>query len=66
VDELTIEALNSVGDDRQAAYRAWQRAMSSSGPFVSLLQPASHYGHGPRVTSLSTNPVWTVDLAQTR
>jgi peptide/nickel transport system substrate-binding protein len=66
VDELTIEALNSVGDDRQAAYRAWQRAVNSSGPFIPLLQPASRFAHGPRVTSVVTNPIWTVDLAQTR
>ncbi len=66
VDELTIAALNSVGADRVPAYRAWQRAMNAAGPFVPLVQPDCHYGHGQHVTSLSTNPIWTIDLAQTR
>ena len=66
VDELTIQALNSVGEDRRATYTSWQRAMNTAGPFVPLVQPASHYAYGSRVTALSTNPIWTIDLAQTR
>jgi peptide/nickel transport system substrate-binding protein len=65
IDDLTIAALSSVGADREAAYDAWQRAMNAQGPFVPLIQPASHYAHGDRVTSLATNPIWTIDLART-
>lgn len=66
VDGLTVEALDSLGDDREAAYGAWQRAMNSTGPFIPLIQPSSHFAQGARVTSLSTHPIWTVDLAETR
>jgi peptide/nickel transport system substrate-binding protein len=66
IDGLTIAALSSVGADRAAAYGEWQRAMNAQGAFVPLIQPASHYAHGDRVTSLSTNPVWTIDIARTR
>lgn len=65
IDDLTIAALSSVGADREAAYDVWQRAMNAQGPFVPLIQPASHYAHGARVTSLATNPIWTIDLART-
>jgi peptide/nickel transport system substrate-binding protein len=65
IDELTVAALASVGADREAVYAAWQRAMNEQGPFVPLIQPASHFVHGDRVTSLSTNPIWTIDLART-
>lgn len=63
VDTLTDTARASVGDDRPAAYAAWQRALNTSGPFVPLFQPSSHLAHGPRVSELPTNPVWTLDLA---
>ncbi|GAA2167901.1 peptide/nickel transport system substrate-binding protein [Humibacillus xanthopallidus] len=63
IDTLADAARSSVGDDRPAAYAAWQRALNTSGPFVPLFQPSSHLAHGPRVTELPTNPVWTLDLA---
>lgn len=66
IDDLTITALTSIGADRDSAYGAWQRGMNAQGPFVPLIQPASHYAHGDRVTSLSTNPIWTIDIARTR
>lgn len=66
VDDLTIAALNSVGANRSGAYTAWQEAMDAAGPFVPLVQPAAHYAYGPRVSELSTSPIWTVDLALTR
>ncbi|TQM65087.1 ABC transporter substrate-binding protein [Humibacillus xanthopallidus] len=63
IDTLTDAARASVGDDRPDAYAAWQRALNTAGPFVPLFQPSSHLAHGPRVTELPTNPVWTLDLA---
>jgi peptide/nickel transport system substrate-binding protein len=63
LDTLTDAARASVGDDRPAAYAAWQQALNVRGPFVPLFQPSSHLAHGPRVTQLPTNPVWTLDLA---
>jgi peptide/nickel transport system substrate-binding protein len=66
IDTLTDAARASVGDDRPAAYAAWQRALDASGPFVPLFQPSSHLAHGPRVTELPTNPVWTLDIAAIR
>jgi peptide/nickel transport system substrate-binding protein len=66
IDTLTEAARASVGDDRPAAYAAWQRAVDARGPFVPLFQPSSHLAHGPRVTELPTNPVWTLDVAGIR
>ena len=56
-------ARTATGDARDAAYTAWQEALNASGPFVPLLQPAQNVVTAPSVTSVTTNPVWTVDLA---
>ena len=63
MDDLTEKARASVGDDRAAAYAAWQLGMNARGPFVPLLQPASRVATGGRVTTVPGNPVWTLDLA---
>ncbi|MDN5795043.1 MAG: ABC transporter substrate-binding protein [Intrasporangium sp.] len=66
VGGLTVEAMDSVGAEREAAYQAWQRAMNAAGPFVPLIQPIRHLAHGDRVRTLPTNPIWTIDLAAIR
>ena len=63
IDDLTDTARDSVGDDRAAAYAAWQLAMNARSPFVPLIQPSTRFASGARVTDLPGNPVWTVDLA---
>ncbi|MGO4362777.1 ABC transporter substrate-binding protein [Terrabacter sp. RAF57] len=64
VDDLTEAARSSVGDNRAAAYAAWQLAMNLRSPFVPLLQPSTRFASGERVKVLPGNPVWTVDLAR--
>jgi peptide/nickel transport system substrate-binding protein len=66
VDSLTQKARDSIGDDRQIAYAAWQQAMNDRGPFVPLLQPSTRVASGDRVAAVPGNPVWTVDLARIR
>jgi peptide/nickel transport system substrate-binding protein len=63
MDDLTETARASVGDNRAAAYAAWQLAMNLRGPFVPLIQPATRFANGERVKTLPGNPVWTLDLA---
>lgn len=63
VTKLANEARDASGDDRAAAYEALQVELNKSGPFVPLLQPAQNVVTAPSITSLVTNPVWTVDLA---
>ncbi|MEW1951985.1 ABC transporter substrate-binding protein [Terrabacter sp. NPDC080008] len=64
LDDLTEAASASVGDDRAAAYAAWQLAMNARSPFVPLLQPATRVASGARVEAAPGNPVWTLDLAR--
>ncbi|GAA5035610.1 hypothetical protein GCM10023258_37690 [Terrabacter aeriphilus] len=66
VDDLTEGARDSVGDDRAAAYAAWQVAMNARSPFVPLIQPSTRFASGPRVAQVPGNPVWTLDLARIR
>ncbi|HSU75383.1 MAG TPA: ABC transporter substrate-binding protein [Terrabacter sp.] len=66
LDDLTETARASVGDDRAAAYAAWQLAMNTHSPFVPLLQPATRLASGARVEAAPGNPVWTLDLARIR
>ncbi|MCS4275474.1 peptide/nickel transport system substrate-binding protein [Mycetocola sp. BIGb0189] len=63
VTELANAAKAATGDARAAAYEAWQKELNASGPFVPLLQPAQSIVTAPSITSVTTNPVWTVDLA---
>ncbi|WP_374971311.1 ABC transporter substrate-binding protein [Terrabacter sp. BE26] len=66
MDDLTQAARASVGDDRAAAYAAWQLAMNARSPFVPLLQPATRLATGARVDAAPGNPVWTLDLSRLR
>ncbi|GAA2495550.1 ABC transporter substrate-binding protein [Terrabacter carboxydivorans] len=66
MDDLTDAARSSVGDNRAGAYAAWQLAMNERSPFVPLLQPATRFASGDRVTAVPGNPVWTLDLARIR
>lgn len=66
VDAATVVARAAYGRDRVAAFARWQELMNERSPFIPLIQPASHYAHGDRVTQLSTNPVWTLDISLTR
>ena len=66
IDGLTETARASIGDDRAAAYAAWQVAMNERGPFVPLVQPSTRFVSGDRVAAVPGNPVWTVDLARIR
>ncbi len=49
--------------DRASRFVAFQRALNASGPFVPLIQPAAVIAARPRVTGVSYDPVWTLDLA---
>ncbi len=66
VDSLTEKARDSIGDDREIAYAAWQQAMNERGPFVPLLQPSTRFASGDRVAAVPGNPVWTIDLSPIR
>ena len=66
VSELSQAAKAATGDDRGSAYEAWQNELNASGPFIPLLQPAQDVVHSPSIESVTTNPVWTVDLALIR
>lgn len=61
--ELGAAAKAATGDDRASAYTAWQQELNASGPFVPLLQPAQNVVTATSIESVTTNPVWTVDLA---
>ena len=64
VTALAAAAEAAVGADaRQAAYAELQTAQNASGPFIPLLQPAQNVVTSPSITSVSLNPVWTIDLA---
>lgn len=63
VTELSNAAKAATGEDRAPAYEAWQDELNASGPFVPLLQPAQNVVTSPSIESITTNPVWTVDLA---
>ena len=61
--ELANAAQAATDADRVAAFEAWQKQQNETGPFIPLLQPAQNVVTARSVSSVSTNPVWTVDLA---
>lgn len=61
--ELANAAQAATDADRVAAFEAWQKQQNETGPFIPLLQPAQNVVTAKSVSSVSTNPVWTVDLA---
>ncbi|MEJ3405326.1 ABC transporter substrate-binding protein [Rathayibacter sp. YIM 133350] len=63
VTQAADAASAAVGDDRAAAYQAWQTAANATGPFVPVLQPGQFVVTAKSVKTLDLNPVWTVDLA---
>lgn len=63
VTKAATAAAAATGSDRAAAYGDWQKQLNTSGPFIPLLQPAQNVVMAPSVSSVTTNPVWTVDLA---
>jgi peptide/nickel transport system substrate-binding protein len=62
-DLAAAAAAATTVEDRQAAYEALQKAQNATGPFVPLLQPAQNVVTAKSITSVSLNPVWTIDLA---
>lgn len=63
VTKAATAAAAATGSDRASAYGDWQKQLNASGPFIPLLQPAQNVVMAPSVSSVTTNPVWTVDLA---
>ncbi|WP_205786933.1 ABC transporter substrate-binding protein [Specibacter cremeus] len=64
ITALANKAQAATGNDaRQAAYEDLQRAMNKTGPFIPLLQPAKNVVTAGTISSVSLNPVWTIDLA---
>ncbi|GAB3585362.1 ABC transporter substrate-binding protein [Leifsonia lichenia] len=64
VTDLAAKATAATGtDERTAAYQALQKAQNASGPFIPLLQPAQNVVTAKSITSLSLNPLWTIDFA---
>jgi peptide/nickel transport system substrate-binding protein len=57
-------AAAATGDDRVAAYEAWQTAANASGPFIPVVQPGQYAVTSSDITELSLNPVWTVNIAE--
>jgi peptide/nickel transport system substrate-binding protein len=56
-------AAAATGDDRVAAYEAWQTAANATGPFVPVVQPGQYAVTSSDITTLDLNPVWTVNVA---
>ncbi len=64
VTALAAKARSATGNkDRQAAYEDLQKAMNLTGPFIPLLQPAQNVVTASSISTVSLNPVWTIDLA---
>jgi peptide/nickel transport system substrate-binding protein len=64
ITALAEKAKSATGNaDRQAAYESLQKAMNLTGPFIPLLQPAQNVVTAASISSISLNPVWTIDLA---
>ncbi|GAA4738291.1 ABC transporter substrate-binding protein [Amnibacterium soli] len=55
-------AIAAQGDERAAAYQAWQKAANADGAFVPLVQ-AAKYAVTNGVGGVTQNAIWTVDLA---
>lgn len=62
--ELANAAQAATDEDRAAAFEAWQKQQNATGPFIPVLQPAQNVVTAKSISSVSTNPVWTVDLAR--
>jgi peptide/nickel transport system substrate-binding protein len=56
-------AIAASGDDRAAAYEAWQKAANADGAFVPLVQ-AARYIVTNGVSGATPNAIWTLDLAK--
>ena len=61
--DLAAAAQAATDEDRAAAFEAWQKQQNATGPFIPVLQPAQNVVTAKSISSVSTNPVWTVDLA---
>ena len=66
VSDLAAKAKAATGDAREAAYQELQKAQNASGPFIPLLQPAQNVVTAKTVSSVSLNPLWTIDFASTK
>lgn len=61
--DLAAAAQAATDEDRAAAFEAWQKQQNATGPFIPVLQPAQNVVTAKSISSVSSNPVWTVDLA---
>ena len=66
MSDLAAKAKAATGDAREAAYQELQKAQNASGPFIPLLQPAQNVVTAKTVSSVSLNPLWTIDFASTK
>jgi peptide/nickel transport system substrate-binding protein len=63
VTAAAAAAAAATGDDRVAAYAAWQTAANATGPFIPVVQPGQYAVTSSDITTLELNPVWTVNVA---
>ena len=63
VTAAATAAAAATGDDRVAAYEAWQMAGNATGPFIPVVQPGQYAVTTTDITRLDLNPVWTVNIA---
>jgi peptide/nickel transport system substrate-binding protein len=66
VAKLADEARAATGEDRAAAYTAWNEAMNEEAPFAYLLEPSFFLVASTSVEHVSHDPLAGVNLSQIR
>ncbi|WP_449283030.1 ABC transporter substrate-binding protein [Leucobacter sp.] len=66
VAKLAEEARAATGDDREAAYTAWNEAMNEEAPYAYLLEPSFFLVASTSVEHVSHDPLAGVNLSQIR
>ncbi|RGE23321.1 ABC transporter substrate-binding protein [Leucobacter sp. wl10] len=66
VAELAEQARVATGDDREAAFTAWNRAMNEQAPFAYLLEPSFFLVASKSVEYVSHDPLASINLSQIR
>ena len=62
--KLTETAATAIGDQRAAAFSAWDKAMNEKAPFAFLLEPSFFLVASKSVSHVSHTPVATINLSQ--
>ena len=66
VAELAEQARVATGDDREAAFTAWNKAMNEQAPFAYLLEPSFFLVASTSVEQVSHDPLAAINLSQIR